>query len=214
MYKSQGTKRKLTHNTRILPFAGTPRSNCCNELVSDGFAQPPHRPRSRNATTGRGCSEFRPSWPLLSAACLPRSTKTLPQNATANARSETTASANSTTTTGARTDRRSGGAGASGRGTKMRNDNRRAPQKHKACSERSRRARRRSNAHRCSNGRRWRRSAGGSGRGASGEEDEETAEKEDARSKKQGTAGQRSRGSRRSTSDEHVARAMRLVPVQ
>jgi len=40
MYKSQGTKRKLTHNTRILPFAGTPRSNCCNELVSDGFAQP------------------------------------------------------------------------------------------------------------------------------------------------------------------------------
>jgi len=46
----------------------------------------------------------------------------------------------------------------------MRNDNRRAPQRHKASSVRRKRARWRSNAHRRSNGSRGRCSTGGTGR--------------------------------------------------
>ena len=55
----------------------------------------------------------------------------------------------------------------------MRNDNRRAPQKHKASSVRRKRARRCNNAYRRSNGRRGRRSTGGSERGACEEEAQE-----------------------------------------
>ena len=113
----------------------------------------------------------------------------------------------------------------------MRNDNRRAPQKHKASSVRRKRTRRRSNARRRSNdgrgghtgssgadgrsdGRQWRRSTGGSGRGASGEEEEIAAGEQDGQPAAQGAKGQGSSGSRRSISDEHTVGAMWHDPVQ